>query len=409
MTSNPVSRTSSRDLFPTDDPVDTAQLIGRDDDIDELVRNLHGGSHRRVLGPRRTGKTTICEAAVEKLTQLGFYSVAVDLFEYQSLDQLAEGIASQAIANRSAVRRILPAIRSVGRTALKGAALTMTTKLQMELGSDVELAFTPGFAKPDPLRHFAGAIDLMQKLATADDRHIILFIDEFQEIDDANRRFGNPDTLTKTLRARIQRSKRITCLFSGSREHLLQQLFSLKNRALYKFGGMQKLGTISPDEWRAGLTDLFMRDDCSITPEALALLVASGEGHPRSTMLIAQQTHLLAVTRGTFAIDAEMVLEGLSYAMQSDQATHEMEVKEIRGIGKHGLDVAQSIARGQQPYSGRVPSSAGRAISALEDADIITRAGERQWQIADPLFRRYLGDFARTSGAAHSSGSTGEG
>ena len=56
-------RQRSADLFPTDNPIPASQLIGRADDVEAVVQAMEAGTHLVIAGPRRTGKTSVCEAA----------------------------------------------------------------------------------------------------------------------------------------------------------------------------------------------------------------------------------------------------------------------------------------------------------------------------------------------------------
>ena len=75
-------------LFPTDSPV-PEQMIGRSKDVKELALVLSQGLNQVVGGPRRNGKTTVCQAALEGLARQGAYVVEVDLFQLSDLAALA--------------------------------------------------------------------------------------------------------------------------------------------------------------------------------------------------------------------------------------------------------------------------------------------------------------------------------
>src|SRR5215208_1799494 len=73
-------RTASGELFPTDSPLPAGQLIGRRDDVREIATRLEAGTHLILAGPRRTGKTSVCEAALARAARRGLYTAKVDLF-----------------------------------------------------------------------------------------------------------------------------------------------------------------------------------------------------------------------------------------------------------------------------------------------------------------------------------------
>lgn len=135
-------RLRSRDLFPSDEPIrPPAKPIGREGDIDELVSQLTGGVHRILAAPRRTGKSTVCEATVAALRRRRFYTVSVSLFTHTNAPALSRALVRATLANRSALRRLLERVRAAG--ALTGHSTTVALRVKTELGDAVELAFEP--------------------------------------------------------------------------------------------------------------------------------------------------------------------------------------------------------------------------------------------------------------------------
>src|SRR5215472_447113 len=145
-------RQASGDLFPTDVPIPASQMIGREDDVREIATALAGGTNLILAAPRRTGKTSVCDAALGRLARRGFYTVHLDLFRIADAAELAEALSLAVIANRSAVRRLVRRARELGRTALNASQAAAILKLQGQLGEAVEVAITPGWAAQDPER-----------------------------------------------------------------------------------------------------------------------------------------------------------------------------------------------------------------------------------------------------------------
>ncbi len=75
-----MSRQRSADLFPTDQPLPASLMVGRREDVREVATALIGGRNLILAGPRRTGKTSVCDAAMGEAERQGAYVVAVDLF-----------------------------------------------------------------------------------------------------------------------------------------------------------------------------------------------------------------------------------------------------------------------------------------------------------------------------------------
>jgi hypothetical protein len=369
-------------------------MIGRTDDIKEIATRLQNGMHSWLAGPRRTGKTSVCDAALTRCKARGCYVAKVDLFRVGDSAELAEALAVEVIRNRSAARRLLRATRRAGRSALSAAQATASLKLGTELGEGAEIALTPGFAAQNPRKALDAALQLPEAVARADGKRLILFFDEFQEVAAERKPYGDPDALTKRMRAIFQRSSSVSYLFAGSLEHVLRGLFGPGKRALSGFGSFYELGAIDEDDWREGLVERYAADGCSIEDPALGRLIELGEGHPRATMLLAQHAHLLSVQLETTAIGADLVEVALQRAMAGDRPTLEQTVEGIRKLHNQALALARSLATGQPVPRRMHPGVRDRVLKRLEAAGVAEHVARGDWRIIDPLLKRYLAELA---------------
>lgn len=389
-------RLGSSELFPTDTPISAERMIGRQDEVSAMTSSLRGGGSLVVAGPRRTGKTTVCDAAIARLAEDGCYIAAVDLFRLADAADLAEQLVLATVANRSGLRRLVQRTRHAGRALADAATLTATVRARAELGEDLEFAFRPGLAREDPERYLTYALELPQKIANADGRRMILFLDEFQEIASARCPFGDPDRLTKRMRAAFQRSPDVSFLFAGSIEHLMRDLFASEERGLSQFGSFFPLPPIGPETWREGIAARFAEDACAVDGPALERLIAAGEGHPRVTMLIARWTHESSLVDATRKITDTHVSAGIAAAQMADLPKHEQALERIRSLGRHAQRIAVRVAVGSQPYKDFNPKIANDALRTLRDAGIIDQAAPRRWHITDPLLRNFLAELDRS-------------
>ena len=274
--------------------------------------------------------------------------------------------------------------------------------LSGELGEDIEMAFEPGFARRDPERYWEYALRLPEDVAKKDDRRVVLFLDEFQSILDFED--GKGQTRQQQMRAAFQRSTRVSFLFAGSIEHLMKDIFGENRRPFSNFGGFYELTPIVAAAWESGIRERLSRDGCTIDDAAMRRLIELGELHPRSTMLIAQQTHLASIFAEARESDANLVEAGFQAARQRDRGKHEQTIDRIRKLrgratGRRALRVARAIARAEALYTERgANAEVSRSVEALRDAGIVEPKAEgRGWRITDPLFRRYIAEL----GPAH--------
>jgi hypothetical protein len=383
-------RQASGDLFPSDSPIPASQLIGRRDDVREIATRLEAGTHLIVAGPRRTGKTSVCEAALGRARRRGAYTAGVDLFRVSDAAELAEAVAAAVIANRSAAHRALRRARSAGRAALSAAQARAILRMVGELGEGVEIALTPGLAAQDPDRALDLALELPERVARADSKRLLLFFDEIQEVASARKPYGDPDAVTNRMRAIFQRSTSVSYLFAGSIEHVVRDLFAPSRRAFSGFGSFYSLRPITTEEWTRGVADRFAADDCSVSEAALERIIELGGGHPRATMRIAQQAHLVSIELDTHQIDLDLVQLGFERALEGDRPTMEQVVERIRLLHKYGLAVARTVASGQSPPRRIHAGVRDRVLKLLRDSGIVEHEARGRWRVIDPLLRHYL-------------------
>jgi hypothetical protein len=383
-------------LFPTDEPIKSREMIGRADDINEIVVQLQVGANVIIAAPRRTGKTSLCEAVIERLRKDGCYVVAVDLYLISDIDQLAESIVEQAFSNRPVLKKALHTAKVKGQAIYDAISLSATLKSPHDLeGIDINLL--PMIQK-DPVAYLDYALKLPEKLAAADGKRLIFFIDEFQDVERIGDNFkrGWSRELKRKMRASFQKSPNVSFLFAGSLEHMMRVIFGHSDEPFYNFGSFQDIALISAEEWQEGLAKKFKRDHTTIDDDALEAIIERGQSHPRSTMLLAQRSHIASVLAQTQHITLPMADAAYVEALRVERPKHESWVERIQRIGKPAINrvalrVITAVAKKEPPYSdARYPNEVARALDALRDAGFIESPAKRQWHVVDPLFEAYL-------------------
>jgi hypothetical protein len=379
-----------RELFPTDDPVKPDLLIGRGSDVRDLASRLGEGTHMVMAGPRRTGKSTVGLATLQRIHSPKVYTAQVDLWDHENLVSLTRTLAQSILANRGPVAKAVRRARESGRELRELLPIGVTAALRTHLGEDVELAWATQPTGQTSGANLGATIRLAQRIAERDKRRIVLFLDEFQDIATPGHRFGDPDVLTKQLRSELQRSPLVSVLFAGSMEHLMRDLFGPARRALSQFGNFHELTPILPSEWKTGIVTRYRELDVRASEDAIDEIIALGEGHPRTTMLIARETLTVALARREDrGIELGDVRGGQELSMQADRLRHEEIVERLRSTA-HAYSIALRVARSQRPYTGTPSSGARRALDMMERAGIAERHGRGEWVIPEPLLRAYL-------------------
>jgi len=111
-------------------------------------------------------------------------------------------------------------------------------------------------------------------------------------------------------------------------------------------------------------------------------------------MLIAQQTHVIAVEGAVRRVDSGLVLAGWRNSLQAERARHVDTVETIRRMGRSGptaLRVVVNLAQGFAPYRGLESKAASRALHHLQRLSIVHRGvATGAWELDDPLLAAYV-------------------
>jgi uncharacterized protein len=377
--------TRLENLFPTDTPVPPERLIGREGAVSELVEAVRGGQNRVIIGPRRTGKTSACEAVIAEVAADGWYATAVDAMRMEDDAELARELTRSLLANRPAIHRLVRR----GAEAWRDLAERSRAELRLELGDGVSVAWELGGTRTGEEGRLDEAFLLAQRLAEADGRQVLLFIDEISEL--ASGRFGKAEVVLGKARAAFQRSPHVRFLLAGSYEHTMREIFAGQGSPLGRFGGIYELPPIPRADWLDGLAARFAEAAMRIAEGQLEALLDWSEGHPYTTMLGAGEIYLAAREVGADVVDEVAMRLGLERAMSRESANHERLVERLRSSSRYAVPVLERIARGERPYgAGLRAAQVQRAIRAAQRIGLVERGSDERWQLTDPLLRRFL-------------------
>jgi len=366
-------------------------MIGRAEDVSRIATSLSVGQNLRVLAPRRTGKTTVCEAALARLRGEGWYAASVDLMGSSGALGLARDLTRSLLSNRPQVKRAL----GQARDGWRRLGDRIRTQAVVDLGDGVTIAFSPGSDRHEPEEALWDALTLPQRIAEKDGRPVVLFLDELQELAASSAPFGDPVRLQGQMRSIFQRSPQVILLFAGSLEHAMEQVFQ-PDAPLGGYGGSYALSAIGSKEWEDGLDDRFSLAAIEVRTPALQRIVELGDGHPRATMLVSAEASTAVREAAVETLDADTVALAWVRACSHDAERCRLSVERMRRLPvARGRDLplrlARAVAAGEAPYSvPEHPEQIKRALGALGDMGVVEQVGRGNWRVHDPILRAYL-------------------
>lgn len=252
-------------------PLQPEDIIDRDEETQELLRNVVGGHFVRLFAPRKYGKTSLLRRALrDGQEQESLIPVLVDLYRVSSIADVTVRF------ERAYSRHLKGALRA------KVEEFLQKTGIGLSLGAygiSAKLRLDP---KADPLPALHALLDLPLRLEESGGYRAFIALDEFQDIDKV------PD-LDGLIRSHIQYQGEVASyVFAGSEPALMKQLFESKDRPLYGSAVPMRLQRLANEDIAAYVVERFSETDRGVG-DALNPLLDSAKGHPQRTMLLAHR------------------------------------------------------------------------------------------------------------------------
>ncbi len=210
------------------------------DRADEVARAVHilrePGAKLLVYGPRRMGKTSMLEVAIQRVTRLGHRCFLADLSQASTVTDMAFRVLE------AAGRALGPDWKSFWHD-LAGRLSAVATWAPDPASGVLLPRFELGLRRaevPDQHTMLGGVLNAIEATAKAKKALVGIVLDEFQEI----RRFGG-DRAEWQLRGVVQHHEHVSYVFAGSEEHVIRQMIG-PSRAFYGMLDILAFGPMDP-------------------------------------------------------------------------------------------------------------------------------------------------------------------
>jgi hypothetical protein len=355
-------------------PLAPEDVIDREAETEQLLRNVVGGHFVRLYAPRKYGKTSLLRHALgEAEAREGLVPVVVDLYRVSSIADVTVRF------ERAYSRQLKGVLRS------KVEEFLQRTGLGLSLGAFGISAKLQLDARLDPLPALHALLDLPLRLEESGGYRALIALDEFQDVDKVR-------DLDGLIRSHIQHQADVASyVFAGSEPGLMRQLFETKERPLYGSAVPMRLGRLADADIAEYVARRFA-DGRRGAGEALNPLLGSARGHPQRAMLLAHRLWE-EVAVGTVATLADW---DAAHAAALEELTPEFDAQ-WRGLDTSEQKTLRAVIAGRgSPYRGDVlrrleltKDMVRKALPRLQaTAEIETVDGRHA--LVDPLFAEWL-------------------
>lgn len=242
----------------------------REQELKDIVSFLTNGSNVALISPRRYGKTGLIFRTFEELREKKYTCIYADIFSAQNLEDFLK-ILSEAIVSAvsgSIIKKFFNALKN---------ARPMLSYDSVSGSPQVSLSFQMDSQKPPTLKSI---LDFLEKQG----KHVILAIDEFQQIRDFKE-----TNIEALLRTYIQQLHHVKFIFCGSKKHLMTDMFTNAKKPFYESSRTVYIDRIDLEKYKAFIMSLFTKNGKNIDDDAVDFILEWTKRHTYYTQFVCNQ------------------------------------------------------------------------------------------------------------------------
>lgn len=351
----------------------------RVEETKRLTTLLSNGNHVALISPRRMGKTGLLKHCFsQEQLQKDYYLFVVDIYATKSLAEFTYALG----------HAILSVLKSKERRAWE-TFLHVVGSLRTGIIFDE-------FGKPSwniqvgDIRVPQISLDEIFQYLSQADKPCLVAIDEFQSIVDYDEK--NVEAL---LRTHIQTCNNARFVFSGSKCHMMNEMFSSPARPFYQSASFISLKPIPLSSYTSFIVHHFEHNNRSISPEAVGYIYERFNGVTWYIQKICNE--LFANTDSGGMCGITEVDTAIRNAVDEKEDTFQdmmskLTVRQkalLKALALSDPDVKLTSSSFIKRYHLSSASAVQRILSSLTEKDILTKENDK-YLIYDHFLRLWL-------------------
>lgn len=343
-----------------------------------LKRDFEAGVNSIIISPRRIGKTSLVKHVIEQVDD-SVKVVFMDIYRCRTEYDFYELFASTIVSECSSKMEQAVALA-------KEMLMSINPKISFGWGGKT-MTLSLGISKrtntPEEI------LSLPERIAKKLGKHIVVCIDEFQQIGEM------PDSLTvqKRLRTVWQHQQNTSYCFFGSKRHMMLNLFQNKKMPFYQFGDMIFIGRIPTENWVPFIQKRFKSREMQISAEYAEKICDAVENYSSYVQQLAW--NVLSHTHEQ--VDEQAYTAGLEATMTQMSPLF---VEQVAGLTTYQLNLLRAICHGYHRDFGSeevvsnfplgTRNNITRILTALVNRELVEMQNDGSYDIPDPLFKVWL-------------------
>ena len=340
-----------------------------------LTMDFENGVNVILISPRRMGKTSLVKKVQSHVDNPKIRVVYMDIYDCRSEYDFYNKFATTILKETSGKMDLF--LDNV-KQFLTRLSPKISFSPDPNMGYSVSLGITPKNYAPEEI------LDLPERMASKMGIHIVVCIDEFQQVGE----WTDSLTIQKRLRSVWQHQQNTSyCLF-GSKKHLLTNLFQNRRMPFYHFGDTIYLKPISTDDWIPFICGKFAEKGKKISEEFVKQICTTVNNHSSYIQQLAWNVMVNTEQEVTDEIFQQAISELLA---QSGP----LFVQQIQGLTTYQMNLIRCLCQGihkdftskgiLETYQLGSKSNISRLKKTLIEKEIIEEEGDII-TLADPVF-----------------------
>ncbi|HZO26876.1 MAG TPA: ATP-binding protein [Chloroflexota bacterium] len=359
-------------------------FTNREEELRQLQEDARSGQNVVIISPRRYGKTSLVVKVMELLRQEGVLIAYVDLFRTPSKVQFADHLAGAIYGGM-----VAPFERVFQRAVSLFQQLPLRPRITVGEDGSPSFEFTAGQPVRDLDTTIEHLLGMPGRIARERRRKVALVLDEFQEVLEID------PHLPATMRSIFQFQPEVAHIFLGSKQRLMQQVFTERNVPLYRMAKPMRLGPIAADKFAAFIRARFTATSIVIDDAAIERILSITGGLPQDTQELCHFVWSLA-QRERLTVTAADVDRALASVIEAEDARYTLLWD---GLSRHQrlVLIALSAEPGgvyaegyRQRHRLGSPTSVQRSITRLVEREIVEPGSGEGYHVPDVFLRSWI-------------------
>jgi len=345
----------------------------REEEILQLTNNLFNGLNTLVHSPRRLGKSAMIKHLFFKLEEAKeFETIYVDLFATNNTQDLIRSL-TESILEKYHSKNIFSGIKKL----LKG--ITVSLSLSEAGTPSLSISLTEGQMNSSLGQLFA----YLEKR----NKKVVVAFDEFQEV--AN----YPEKAEALLRTQIQKLSNVRFIYSGSSNHILQNMFYSAKRPFYQSSEVLVLDKIKRDEYFEFIESGFKEFHKTIEAEAINHILDFTDGYTYYTQAICNQAFFMVENSFSYEDSIELTTSYIENRKVDYMGLYSLLAENHKkiavAVAKEGVVLKPTAIEFLMKHKLPSASSTLQAVNALTTKEILYKDIEG-YRVYDVFFKRFL-------------------